>query len=291
MVNADAVGAGMLGEDRFISPAAGRRLRIMVAGTGDDLVVLEAGLGISGLYWGPVHEALAGEVRVIAYERAGYGASTPDSHPRDLARLIADLQQVIGAVPHRRLVLVGHSWGGPIVRGVAARMLADGSPPAGLVLVDPSDEHAPSLSWSRAVRWSNTVQAASMVPLARLRLLSPLTAATLQELAPPLRDAVVTASASVTAARATADELKHVADDLFRLSTAPPDLGDLPLCVISGAKTTWLDKGLRTRLIAAHRQTVGKHPGARHVLTHRSGHTVPTIEPGLVASEALRLLG
>ncbi|OUE30413.1 hypothetical protein BFL35_10285 [Clavibacter michiganensis] len=42
----------------------GRLLRTMVAGDGSDLVVLEAGLGGSGLTWGLVHGILARTHRV-----------------------------------------------------------------------------------------------------------------------------------------------------------------------------------------------------------------------------------
>ncbi|MCS3842292.1 alpha/beta fold hydrolase [Microbacterium sp. AK031] len=119
-------GSGLLGEDRMLTTPGGRRLRTMVRGSGDDLVVLEAGLGMSGLYWGPVHELISAGSRVVAYERAGYGGSDADTDPRTLERLADDLGIVVDAVPHRRLVLIGHSWGGPIVRTAAARRLADG---------------------------------------------------------------------------------------------------------------------------------------------------------------------
>lgn len=66
-------GERLLGEDRMLTTPDGRRLRTMVRGDGTDLVVLEAGLGISGLYWGAVHERLAAHTQVVAYERAGYG--------------------------------------------------------------------------------------------------------------------------------------------------------------------------------------------------------------------------
>ncbi|HIY23989.1 MAG TPA: alpha/beta hydrolase [Candidatus Brachybacterium merdigallinarum] len=168
-------GRGLLGEDRFVAAPHGRRLRTMTAGGGDDLVVLEAGLGASGLYWGPVHRELAQHVRVVAYERAGYGASAPArGTPRDLPHLAADLARVIQAHPHRRLVLVGHSWGGPIVRTYAAEHRGGESTLAGMVLVDPSDEHAADLFTSRAARWSDAVKNALFVPLARARLLAPL---------------------------------------------------------------------------------------------------------------------
>ncbi|RIJ44037.1 alpha/beta fold hydrolase, partial [Clavibacter lycopersici] len=135
-------GAGLLGRDVTVTTADGRRLRAMVAGDGDDLVVLEAGLGGSGLTWGPVHGILARTHRVVAYDRAGLGGSDPDPAPRDLDRLADDLEAVVAAFPHRRLVLVGHSWGGPVVRVAAARRIARGLPTAGVVLVDPSDERA-----------------------------------------------------------------------------------------------------------------------------------------------------
>lgn len=119
---------GLLGRDVTVTTADGRRLHSMVAGDGDgdDLVVLEAGLGGSGLTWGLVHGILARTHRVVAYDRAGLGDSDPDPAPRDLDRLADDLEAVIAAFPHRRLVLAGHSWGGPIVRVVAARRIAQG---------------------------------------------------------------------------------------------------------------------------------------------------------------------
>lgn len=280
----------MLGDDQFVS-LPGRHLRMMVAGSGDDLVVLEAGLGVSGLYWGPVHQLIAHGVRVVAYERAGFGASTPDRHRRDLARLASDLEHIVAAVPHRRLVLVGHSWGGPIVRTTAAGLLASEHPVAGLVLVDQSDEHAADLYCSRAARWSDAVQRASMVPLARWRLLAPLTSLMVKELPQPLRNAVVAASTSIGAAEASAAELVHVADDLRRLSESCPRLDGVNVSVISGAKTSWVDAKLRGRLVAAHQETARAHPGARHVFAQQSGHLVPLTEPELIAAEALAVFG
>ncbi|WP_228494471.1 hypothetical protein [Clavibacter sp. VKM Ac-2873] len=51
--------SGLLGRDITVTAPDGRRLRAMASGTGDDLVVLEAGLGGSGLTWGLVHGILA----------------------------------------------------------------------------------------------------------------------------------------------------------------------------------------------------------------------------------------
>lgn len=282
-------GRGLLGTDRFVATGDGRLLRTMARGSGDDLVVLEAGLGISGLYWGPAQAAIAEGARVAAYERSGFGASTTDAGARDLARLASDLETVIDAYPHRRLVLVGHSWGGPIVRVAAARRLERGRPVAGLVLVDQSDENCP-LYFSALSRFTDALQAALLLPLARIRLLGPLTRTAVGTLPEPLRGAVAAASGSPAAARAAAEELRHVVAGLRRLAEAPPRLADTPVSVLSGQRATVLERGLRRAIVCAHRETAAGHPRGRFVPAEASGHLIPLTEPGLVASEALRLL-
>ena len=283
-------GRGLLGEDRFVDAPHGRRLRTMTAGGGDDLVVLEAGLGASGLYWGPVHRELAQHVRVVAYERAGYGASAPArGTPRDLPHLAADLARVIQAHPHRRLVLVGHSWGGPIVRTYAAEHRGGESTLAGMVLVDPSDEHAAELFTSRAARWSDAVQNALFVPLARARLLAPLMKTQLAVLPAEIQRAELAASTTVDAARAATEENRHVAAGLLHLRSAPPVQGDVALSVISGQQHGRLDQKLRARFVHAHRRTAQAHPAAQFVAAEHSGHMVPVTEPEVIAEQALRL--
>ena len=279
---------GLLGKDRLLTTPDGRHIHAMVRGNGADLVVLEAGLGISGLYWGPVHELLAAHTRVVAYERAGYGESDPDDHPRTLARLAADLGVVIDAFPHRRLVLVGHSWGGPIVRVVAALRVKRGQPVTGLVLVDQSDENS-KLYFSNTARRQFSAQAVLMVPLAQLRILGPLFRKTIVGLQDPLLSAVVSASCSRPAARATAGEIRHVVDGLEGLRDTSTGLGDLPIRVISAQRAGVLDRKVRASIIQAHKETVAQNAGASFVPADRSAHMVPISEPGLVASEVLTI--
>ncbi|MFE6995356.1 alpha/beta fold hydrolase [Microbacterium sp. NPDC057659] len=276
--------------DRFVKTADGRLLHTMSSGEGDDLVVLEAGLGMSGRYWGPVQALIARAARVVSYERAGYGSSTPVSPgSRDLASLMTDLQAIVESEPRRRLVLVGHSWGGPIVRMLAARLSAAGSPPAGVLLVDQSDEHAADLYVSPVMRWSSAVQGALMPPLARMRLLAPLMRSTLAGLPEPWRTAAADASSTIDAAHAAAAELRHVPDGIHRLHDAPPELAGIAVTVLSGGRSTLVDRRMRTRLVAAHRTTVHAL-GARFVVAERSGHLIPITQPDLVAAEALALL-
>lgn len=266
----------------------GRRLQTRVQGDGEDLVVLEAGLGLSGAYWGLVQNLVGTRAKVVAYDRAGFGASSPDGGARTLARIVSDLEVVIRAYPHRRLALVGHSWGGPIVRALAARRLGQHLPLVGLVLVDQSDENS-SVYFDPSTRRQFSVQARFMVPLARLKILTPIYRGLVRGLADPLKRAVVASSTSVNAARATSAELLHVVEGLRGLKEGSSGLGDLAVRVISGQKTTTRAAKARASIMQAHRKTADQHPGARLVRAQHSGHMIPITEPELIAAEVLAL--
>lgn len=282
-------GAALLGRDFFVETEDGRMLRCMTDGDGDDLIVLEAGLGASGLSWGPVHRRIAEHARVVAYERAGYGASTPDTATRDLDRLSHDLLAVIRSVPHRRLVLVGHSWGGPIVRHAAARLRAEGANVAGLVLVDPSDENAATY-FSRAFRIGVAMQRGLLPMFARLRLLGPVMGGMVSDLDEPLRAAVLQASTTMAAARESAEEYRHVTAGLAALRDSPALPGDVSLTVISGLARPKHGSRQRSEIVAAHQTTAAQHPGARFIGAERSEHLIPFTEPRVVADAALAVL-
>jgi pimeloyl-ACP methyl ester carboxylesterase len=115
----------------------GRTLRRIEAGSGRPDVVLEAGRNDVATSWSPVMDRLAPYLHVIAYDRAGLGASPPATDPVIVARQVADLTSVITTATTGRCVLAGHSWGGLLVQLVAIRRP---DLVAGLVLVDPAHE-------------------------------------------------------------------------------------------------------------------------------------------------------
>jgi len=78
---------------------------------------------------------------VIAYDRAGIGASDPVSSVTVQSQ-ISDLAAVAAAAGSGPCVLAGHSWGGLLVLMTAARCP---DLVAGLVLIDPADE----IYWSK----------------------------------------------------------------------------------------------------------------------------------------------
>lgn len=116
--------------------AGGFRLHLHCMGTGTPPVVLEAALGGSSISWSLVQPSVARLTCVCSYDRAGFGWSDAGPMPRTAGRVADELRVVLdrGGVPPP-YVLVGHSFGGFVMRIFAARHPSD---VAGLVLVDPA---------------------------------------------------------------------------------------------------------------------------------------------------------
>lgn len=132
--------------DRSLAPYAstkesvelpdGRTLHLVCMGQGSPTVVLTAGAGAWGLTWNKVQGGVAKTTRTCAWDRAGFGLSTPPASPQTVDQSTSDLQAAlrVGGIagPY---VLVGHSLG-----GYESLLLADREQDsvAGMVLVDPS---------------------------------------------------------------------------------------------------------------------------------------------------------
>jgi pimeloyl-ACP methyl ester carboxylesterase len=120
----------------------GRTMRVSVAGlerrtTGEPVLILEAGAGAGLDEWSPAILELARLAPVLAYDRHGIGRSEPDSQPRTIRRVataLHDLLQTMRVAPP--YVLVGHSWGGILIRGFSELY---GPEVAGLVYIETMD--------------------------------------------------------------------------------------------------------------------------------------------------------
>ncbi|HSM07240.1 MAG TPA: alpha/beta fold hydrolase [Longimicrobiales bacterium] len=102
---------------------------------GRPLVVLEAGFGSTVEGWGDFVEEVAGLAPLVAYDRAGIGASEWDESDATFEHVTGRLRRLleeIGAEPP--FVLVGHSFGGDLVRYFARFHPGE---TVGLVLLDP----------------------------------------------------------------------------------------------------------------------------------------------------------
>jgi pimeloyl-ACP methyl ester carboxylesterase len=116
----------------------GHRLHVNCTGKGSPTVVVENGLGDFSFDWILVQSRVSRSTRICTYDRAGYAWSGPGPKPRTFAQLNLELRDALSKLHERGpFVLVGHSYGGPVVRHFATTYPHE---VAGMVLVDASFE-------------------------------------------------------------------------------------------------------------------------------------------------------
>jgi pimeloyl-ACP methyl ester carboxylesterase len=122
----------------------GFRLHAHAVGEGP-VIVFEAALGGSSISWSLVAPEVATFARAFAYDRAGFGWSDAGPLPRTAGRVADELRVLLDRAGEKPpYVLVGHSFGGFVMRIFARRHAAD---TAGLVFADtahPEDWLVPS---------------------------------------------------------------------------------------------------------------------------------------------------
>lgn len=104
------------------------------------LVILESGLGDDHSIWNSHHlaEKIAQKSDVVMYDRANYGESDSGPNPRNIDQLRIELEYVINHFSNgRKVILIGHSLGGLIIRDYAIK---NPTKTAGLLFVDPTHE-------------------------------------------------------------------------------------------------------------------------------------------------------
>jgi pimeloyl-ACP methyl ester carboxylesterase len=80
-------------------------------------VVFESGMGASCLSWTLVQPKVAEFARTVSYDRAGHGWSDLSLEPRTARRIAQELHALLAAAGiHEPYVLVGHSFGGYVIR-------------------------------------------------------------------------------------------------------------------------------------------------------------------------------
>jgi pimeloyl-ACP methyl ester carboxylesterase len=110
------------------------RLHLNCVGEGSPTVILETMSGGMSAYWAWIQPEVAKKTRVCAYDRAGRGWSDPGATPRDLWGTAEDLYTLLqNAGIDGPYVPVGHSIGGLYVRALATQHPNE---VVGMVLVD-----------------------------------------------------------------------------------------------------------------------------------------------------------
>ncbi|MGV9522499.1 alpha/beta fold hydrolase [Streptomyces griseus] len=259
---------------------------------GRPTVVFEAGLAAGRSSWAGAQAGLAEVAPTVVYDRSGLGRSpaAPAGVSRRLDALADDLGDLLDHLervgPGGPFLLVGHSWGGPLVRLAAA---AQPARVAGLVLVDPTDESC-DLLFRPSMRRTERIGQLATVALARLGLLGrayrSLTAALPPDAAADMRAEGYTVAMTRTRGR----ELEDTAGDLRALLENPPGLAGLPVTVVSAGRVSpGMPQSVRDRATASHAYRARQSPHGRHVVLPEADHMVLTTSTAELAEEIRRL--
>ncbi len=284
----------------------GFRLHVLSTGGLTPPVVFDAALGGSSISWTFVQPRVSAFARAITYDRAGFGWSDAGPLPRTAGRAADELRVLLDKAGERPpFVVVGHSFGGLVMRIFAARYRADVS---GIVLVDPAQPEdwltpAPrdQARIDRGARLCRQGAIASRLGLARVvsglvglgaigparRIVDAISRgdigadtdwllAPLWKLPPAARRPLRTFWTKPKFYDALGSQIATISTSAREtLDAAAAGFGDVPLVTIS--MTNPGDHRLRQQEALARLSTRG-----HHVIASHSGHWIPLDEPDVI---------
>jgi pimeloyl-ACP methyl ester carboxylesterase len=261
----------------------GREIRWCTAGSGSPTIVLEAGLTAAASEWARVQPRLATTTRVVAVSRAGYGGSTPAGR-RPAQASVADLDAVLAEVPGP-FVLVGHSWGGLLLRLYAAQRPER---VAALVLVDATHEDLVMMRTVRRQLLGQMGMAAAVVLARTGRMRRRLTAGegplgpALRAVDATVRQQLVEEFSDVRTWRQARRDHTAIAATLRALKARPLPAPDVPVVAVVGGLGRGRQAPARRAVIETYERWLPTLPDGRLVIAPRSGHLVPLDDEDLL---------
>jgi pimeloyl-ACP methyl ester carboxylesterase len=296
----------------------GWRLHLNCSGSSDasrPTVILEAGVGDFSVEWSLVQPGVARFARVCSYDRAGDGWSELGPYPRTMHQIVYELHTLLDkAGEHPPYVLVGHSYGGVIVRLYQSMYPSE---VAGMVLVEAGADnplrmlgdgrvvHASDLPTGRPVppvKTANPLRESDIPPSA----LSQMKAGAAEDAAHPNPGSRVKLPPEAQRMRAWAlARWQHVAaavnpvetEELMEMRTQrlknDHPLGDLPLVVLTrgiaeenGPDSAALEEEHRKD----HAAVAALSRKGKQVIAGNSGHHIQLDEPDLVIAMIRRVI-
>lgn len=234
-------------------------LEYEMAGSGSQIVLLEAG-GSAGLSdWEPVFDQIAEHAIVIRYSRVGNGNSTAIQRhftSRDYSDYASELLNKLDI--QQPVILVAHSYGGSVARDFAA---AYPKQIKALLMLDPSSEH--DVDILRAIDLEKGNQQIAQIKLDDM-----------------------------------ANGMSNQYLDFWSKRPLPdyPQIQDMPVTVITSVKKMenppnlfFTDQG-RKMWGNLWQEWAYDFPQGKSILTEKSGHFIQFDEPELVVNELLSLI-
>ena len=286
--------------DRQMHPAPGEifdvdglALHLDCRGRGNPTVVLEAGLTSGSSSWGLVHNQLAQQTRVCAYDRPGLDWSESLGRPAGAAEVAGRLHGLLAAADiNGPQLLVGVSAGGVYVREYFHRYPEN---VVGMVLVDSSHEQQgyrlPQADESSSMAGILTL-CAWLQPIGAIRAFGLLdTLLDRYELSADMRSTLSATMNQSHTCSVMRDESKAFVADVNQ-PDSPLPLGDLPLTVLSQGKPPAADEQMGITLEFATEQAkvwtqlqielAALSTSGERRIAENSGHVIQFEQPELV---------
>ena len=121
------------GSPQVATSADGVHIQYRVYGRGDPAVVLVHCWSCDSSYWSQQVEALKPHYTVVTVDLAGHGGSGRNRTDWSMGNYGEDVAAVVRRISNSKVVLVGHSMGGPVVLEAAQRI---GDRVIGIIAVD-----------------------------------------------------------------------------------------------------------------------------------------------------------
>ena len=237
--------------------AGGHPVRMLISGHGWPAVVFESGgtptTGAPLEGWELVQPAISKLTTTVSYDRAGCGLSAPGPKPRDVRKIASELHTALhNAQVPPPYIMVGHSFGGPLVRMYAAMYPCE---VCGLVLADPTQEDF--IDWN-AARQTNPRER----PPVRLGGNS--------------RRASLELRASPLPAGIRVVLITGMGPKTFPSFVSAKEIADY--------------RTIHPMWLKFHQEWLDKIPGAQHLITEKTGHGIPFQEPELLVNAISNML-
>jgi len=273
----------------------GRWLRWIEVGEGYPPVVAVAGLGEPGsLAWAGILSAVATQARILAYDRAGTGASDAIT-AQTMDDQVEDLAAVIASAGDSGCIIAGHSWGGLLAQVVAWR---HPDLVVGLVLVDPADERF-SVTLPEEQHKQRREMDQMLLDLhhrGELRdTIRAMSQASAEQLSsdPRVREQLLAAwewcYSTSSQVQSVPDERRVMASSLAQIASERAAAVPLRIPVTILSATKGMPDELRQRLTGFHAELASAVPGSRHVVLPDTGHAINEEQPEAVA-DAITLM-
>jgi len=272
-----------------------RRLRWVEAGAGSPTVVLDAAAGEPGsLAWAAVLPVVGARTRVVAYDRAGLGASDP-AWPLDVGTQVDDLTAVIRATGNGPSVVAGHSWGGLLAQ-LAALQYPDVV--AGLMLADPADEEflsSPRQGFQHGLALGQAVldqYARGELAQTVLDTFRPFAEQLTddRQLRALILEAYISCYAEQSQARMVLGEHRLLGESLERIRQARAERAFPAVPVVVLSATTGTPRDEREQWTRFHAALAASIPDAEHVILADTSHAMNQERPAELASAINRVL-